>query len=123
MQEKPDWDEFYRQCVNDNVNVAVVEIYKTLQATGKYTMVILSGRSEIVKKETEKWLKCNYIKYDLLVMRPDKDYTPDEELKRSWLKKLQEVEIVCCVFDDRKKVVDMWRKEGITCFQVAEGEY
>ena len=122
-KKKIDWEKFYKECVNDTPNVPVVEIYKTLQQTGKYTMVILSGRSEVVRKETEEWLKRNYIEYDLLVMRPDKDYTPDEDLKRSWLKKLQETEMVCCVFDDRKKVVNMWRKEGLTCFQVAEGEY
>ena len=27
------------------------------------------------------------------------------------------------VFDDRQKVVDMWRKNGLTCFQVADGNF
>jgi hypothetical protein len=25
--------------------------------------------------------------------------------------------------DDRQKVVDMWRAEGLTCFQVAPGDF
>ena len=27
------------------------------------------------------------------------------------------------VFDDRQKVVDMWRKNKVTCLQVAEGNF
>jgi hypothetical protein len=27
------------------------------------------------------------------------------------------------VFDDRSRVVEMWRKNGIKCFQVAEGNF
>jgi len=30
---------------------------------------------------------------------------------------------ILCVFDDRQKVVDMWRKNGITCFQVNYGDF
>jgi hypothetical protein len=26
-------------------------------------------------------------------------------------------------FDDRQRVVDMWRRNGITCFQVAPGDF
>ena len=28
-----------------------------------------------------------------------------------------------CVFDDRQKVVDMWREIGLTCMQVAPGNF
>jgi len=27
------------------------------------------------------------------------------------------------VFDDRDRVVKMWRDVGVTCFQVADGEF
>ena len=118
-----DWDKFYKLCVNDAPNMPVVEIYKTLQKSGKYTMAILSGRGEIAKKETTEWLKENYIKYDILKMRPKGDYTPDEILKLGWLKELQEEEMIICVFDDRQKVVDMWRKQGLICLQVAKGDF
>ena len=30
---------------------------------------------------------------------------------------------IFAVFDDRNQVVDMWRDNGITCFQVAEGDF
>ena len=30
---------------------------------------------------------------------------------------------VLMTVDDRQKVVDMWRAEGLTCFQVAPGDF
>ncbi len=117
------WDEFYKQCVNDDINAPVVEIYKTLQKSGKYKMIIFSGRSEIVRKETEEWLEKNYIKYDELRMRPKDNYIPDEILKLGWLMEIKEKGMMLAIFDDRAKVVKMWRGQGYCCFQVAEGNF
>jgi hypothetical protein len=59
-----------------------------------------------------------------LVMRKDGDYTPAEVLKRSWLQDgTIDKSRVACVFDDRDKVVGMWREEGLACFQVAPGGF
>ena len=33
------------------------------------------------------------------------------------------VDNVAMVFDDRNQVVDMWRQNGLTCFQVADGDF
>ena len=30
---------------------------------------------------------------------------------------------ILCVFDDRTKVVNMWRDNGLSCFQVAPGDF
>ena len=30
---------------------------------------------------------------------------------------------VAMVFDDRQQVVDMWRQNGLTTFQVAQGDF
>jgi hypothetical protein len=57
----------------------------------------------------------------ILRMRPVSDNRPDEQLKKKWLNELSVAEraSIIAVFDDRQKVVDMWRKNGLTCFQVA----
>jgi hydroxymethylpyrimidine pyrophosphatase-like HAD family hydrolase len=116
------WDKFYKECINDEVNPVVSLICKTLKKSG-FNIAILSGRSDIVKEETIKWLKDNYIEYDYLYMRKKDDYTPDEKLKEKWLRKLRNEEMVLCIFDDRQKVVDMWREQGFVCFQVAKGDF
>lgn len=59
-----------------------------------------------------------------LRMREHGDYTPDNELKKKWLDQARAQERPPqLVFDDRQKVVDMWRAEGVPCFQVAPGDF
>ena len=59
-------------------------------------------------------------------MRKAGDYRSDVEIKQelldNWLTHHKKEEILR-VFEDRKQVADMWRKNGITCYQVAEGNY
>ena len=40
-----------------------------------------------------------------------------------WLATLIDKDDVFAVFDDRQQVVDMWRKNGLTTFQVADGDF
>ena len=47
----------------------------------------------------------------------------DTELKRSWLGVHVNKEDIVTIYDDRQQVVDMWREEGLTAFQVAEGNF
>jgi hypothetical protein len=44
-------------------------------------------------------------------MRRAGDRQPDVNLKRSWLRSLPEKERPGVIYDDRKRVVDMWRAE------------
>ena len=69
---------------------------------------------------------------EILLMRPDGDYRPDAELKSELFNKLVdtwtfmfngEKDQDTIIFDDRQSVVDMWRARGLTCFQVAKGDF
>ena len=52
-------------------------------------------------------------------MRPDDNYEADYEFKESVLNVLKETGFnVQFVVDDRPSVVQMWRRNGITCFDV-----
>lgn len=113
---KRDWDSFFRECVND---VPVPHVIETLHAhlAASHKVRIWSGRSDIVRTETEQWLSDRGIDPCYLQhMRAAGDNTPDAELKRYWLN--QEYERPDLVYDDRQRVVDMWRAEGVPCFQV-----
>lgn len=120
-RKKKKWREFFAACVADSVNHPVAEMARVLREAG-YQIVIFSGRSDEVRQETEKWLAENGITYDLLLMRPEGDFSPDDQLKLKWLERLDK-ERVLCIFDDRDKVVRMWRRQGLTCFQVAPGDF
>jgi hypothetical protein len=50
-------------------------------------------------------------------------FMPDEILKKEMLDTFVNIDDVFLVVDDRDKVVKMWREEGLTCFQVAEGDF
>jgi hypothetical protein len=85
---------------------------------------IFSGRDSISRKETEVWLKENGIQFDFFKMRPQGSFTPDDVLKKEWLDEMiSDGKEILCVFDDRDKVVNMWRANGLSCFQVAPGNF
>lgn len=90
-------------------------------------IVILSGRSKATKDATRAWLNKFDVPFDVLKMRPtsnDFNFMPDDQLKKQWLDQLfTDKSDILCVFDDRQKVVDMWRDNGLTCFQVAPGNF
>jgi hypothetical protein len=110
----------------DKPNVPVIEAFKAHKLAG-HRVVIFSGRSEATLKETIDWLNSHGVDADMVVMRPDKSpemYTPDDVLKEKWLEQhFPNHEEVLCVYDDRDKVVKMWREKGIACFQVNFGAF
>lgn len=123
------WRRFYAECVNDKPNEAVISVLNSLY-DNMYDIWIFSGRSDEVREQTIRWL-CTHttlarieLETDLM-MRQAGDYTPDDILKEQWLNNMLDVDRkrLVAVFDDRKRVVDMWRRNGIPCFQVAEGNF
>ena len=57
-------------------------------------------------------------------MRLEGKFIQDDVLKRSWLRSIETpVHKPNLVFEDRKRVVDMWRAEGVQCCQVAAGDF
>jgi len=118
--KRKDWRSFFASCVNDEPNLPVIAMFHALRAQG-YRLEIWSGRSDQVRAETEDWLEKFGIKADHLRMRKKDDYTPDHILKESWLKESDRKPMV--IFDDRNKVVNMWRQNHVPCFQVAPGDF
>ena len=107
----------------DVPNQKVVDMLTMIDDTDRYQIYILSGRSDVTKDVTVDWLSNHGIRYDHLIMRDqDNLYMADNDLKQMWLNDIG-VDNVAMVFDDRNQVVDMWRSNGLTCFQVAEGDF
>ena len=122
---KMDWGVFQnpKNIDLDVPNQKVVDMLQMIDNTDKYQIWILSGRSDVTKDVTIDWLSNNGINYDHLIMRPQNYlYLPDNDLKQMWLDGIG-VDNVAMVFDDRQQVVDMWRSNGLTCFQVADGDF
>ncbi len=123
-QDKPDWRAFNNAMGDDTLNAPVVELYKTLWDSGKYDIILVSGRGEESRKITEQWLTWNEIPFDRLLMRPLKDFRADTLIKEEILDQLRaEGKEILFTVDDRQQVVDMWRKNGITCLQCDVGDF
>lgn len=116
------WDTFHRDCVHDAVIPEMKKVFQSLRGAG-CRIEVWSGRSDMVMFETQKWLFDHNLFPNLIRMRKHGDYTPDDELKESWLLSLDPAERPSLVFDDRQRIVDMWRRYNIRCCQVALGDF
>lgn len=126
---KPDWKAFNQACNEDPAIWPVVRAIESLHLNNVTLegceIQIWSGRCESVRDRTEHWLK--YIvgehTYSKLRMRPIDSNTPDDEMKESWLDEvISEGKTIDFVFDDRPKVVRMWRRRGIFVFNCCQHE-
>lgn len=122
---KPDWKAFYEACDKDEPIQPVIDILDRcirsflFDGTNNPSLgiEIWSGRCESVRKKTENWLRKYKLSGIPLKMRPIGDSTPDDVLKEKWLDEaFAEGKRIDFVFDDRPKVVRMWRKRGIFVF-------
>lgn len=121
--DNSDWDAFYEACDRDLPIYETIHILRALHSKG-HGIYILTGRSDQVKAKTEAWLAQNYIFFDKLKMRPEGNYNPDHELKVDMLTDMMEDDDeIMAIFEDRNKVVEMWRDQGFTCYHVADGDF
>ncbi len=116
------WDRFFDACDKDEPKWDVISLANAAYGNW-YQVVIVSGRSDAVKKKTIDWLEKHRILYDHLIMREEGNHEPDYKFKERILTKTLGVDNVIYVVDDRQQVVDMWRKHGVTCLQCAPGDF
>jgi len=124
LQQTPkDWDAFYNACFEDEPIQEVVDMVKKLESD--YKIVFCTGRRESVRGVTEKWLIKNGLEsLSLLLMRPDEDYRHDTIVKPEQLEKAGiKLEDIAFVLEDRNSMVIQWRKMGLICMQVADGDF
>lgn len=117
----------HEHAMEDAVNWPVVYAVDALHAVYHARIVLVSARKEKFREITEYWLWKHQIfagQIDVLHMRPNKDQRADQHVKRDiYLSLVEPTYKVQVVFDDRDRVVKMWRELGLTCFQVAPGGY
>lgn len=87
-------------------------------------VVLLSGRQSEFREHTERWLKANGVVYDELWMRAEGDRRPDDVVKSELFDAhVRDRFDVRFVLDDRDRVVALWRRLGLRCWQVAYGNF
>tara|TARA_B100000035_G_scaffold54771_1_gene43222 strand:+ start:50 stop:496 length:447 start_codon:yes stop_codon:yes gene_type:complete len=124
VQRPADWKSFKEETINDTPVEWVCDLAKRHIARGD-DVAFFSARNEsqrdVTEKQISEWIGDGH---KGLFLRPDGDFRPDEEFKSDLADKFEEFGgKIDIVFDDRNKVVDMWRQRGTTCVQVAEGDF
>jgi hypothetical protein len=85
-------------------------------------IIILSGRDEVCRPETEKWLNDNDIPYNRLYMRPKGSMEKDTIVKkRLFNENIKDKFRIIGIFDDRPVVIRMWKSMGIKVFDCGDG--
>ena len=123
---KKDWLSYYEKVSDDTLIQPIRDLLTVL--CDEYEICVVSGRpirfnsGVEVGKHTVAWLEKHYVPYDHIFMRQSGDSRQDVIVKQEILDKLPK-DRIAYVFDDRDSVVAMWRRNGLTCLQVAEGAF
>lgn len=126
LSGKKDFDAFHRAAENDQPHFWCAQLLQAMK-NHKFEVVFTSGRDVTYFIQTEKWIK-RHLNWDPhqyeLHMRPAGDYTADDVMKEQWLTTLILPKYrVLFAIDDRKRVAEMWRRNGITCLHCDEGNF
>jgi phosphoglycolate phosphatase-like HAD superfamily hydrolase len=122
LQKPKNYNAFKAEAKNDTLIEPVARVLNSL-FNDNY-IVLCSGRGEEQRSDTEAWLFKHDIYYHNLYMRKEKDYRADDIIKEEVLEQiLADGYEPWIVFDDRQRVVDMWRRRGYICAQVAPGDF
>jgi FMN phosphatase YigB (HAD superfamily) len=122
IKRKPkNWNAFNEGMAKDKAIHSMIRLCTILYASGLY-IILCSGRNERNRPETVEWLAEHGVQYHELLLRQDEDYRTDSVVKRELIQHIDKSKILFVV-EDRSRVVEMWRSEGLVCLQCAPGEF
>ena len=126
QQDPKDWRGFFAACTGDSSIEDIAYFARLLHDSGQ-SIILVSGRSDEVEEQTIEWLRQNFIPFKDIYMRKAGDYREDSIVKAELLDQLLEDWMEdgkpAVVFEDRQRVVDMYRARGLRVFQVAPGNF
>ncbi|MEV6953135.1 AAA family ATPase [Streptomyces sp. NPDC051183] len=114
----------FSRCEIDLLNTPVRDALGAFKRADGDTIVLLSGRGEEFRQQTEAWLLRNEVPYDELWMRPAGDTRRDDIVKAELFNAhVRDRYAVRVSLDDRDRVVAIWRRMGLATWQVNYGDF
>ncbi|MFE2148881.1 AAA family ATPase [Streptomyces lavendulae] len=114
----------FTRCGLDLLNEPVRYALDAFKQAGNDTVVLLSGRSEDHRAETQEWLARHEVPYDELWMRASGDQRRDDVVKAELFDAhVRHRYNVRVSLDDRDRVVAVWRRMGLPTWQVNYGDF
>jgi predicted kinase len=114
----------FTRCEQDGLNGSVRDALTGFRQAHGDKIVLLSGRGEEFRPQTQSWLAAHDVPYDELWMRPAGDGRRDDLVKAE----LFDAHVrhrfnVRVSLDDRDRVVAIWRRMGLPTWQVNYGDF
>ena len=111
-------DDWADKCLYDTPLIGPISIVRAQKMTGTCDVIIITGRREEGRTQTEEWLKTYNVPYDRLYMRGTNDFTKGDAFKEKILKTfiLPKYNVLFAI-DDDDKCVKMFRNNGLICLQ------
>lgn len=120
----------YDKCDTDLPNMPIAELVKRVDESirtlgAELRIIIVSGRAASCMTKTVGWLNKHRIPFDDIFMpRGENDFRKDVVIKQEiYEAHLRDRYDIWFCLDDRDQVVKFWRSLGLTCLQVAEGNF
>ncbi|MFD3807823.1 AAA family ATPase [Streptomyces sp. NPDC058611] len=114
----------FSRCELDLLNESVKHALDAFRRADGDTIVLLSGRSEEHRTQTESWLRRHEVPYDELWMRAAGDGRRDDVVKAELFDAhVRHRYAVRVSLDDRDRVVAVWRRMGLPTWQVNYGDF
>jgi phosphoglycolate phosphatase-like HAD superfamily hydrolase len=123
--EKKDWPAFFGACDQDAPIQHMIDL--AYNVAGDDAILFCTGRTDDVREKTVAWLNDQFqfvIGPEDVYMRAIGDHRDDTTVKSELMDQIiADGYEPIMVFEDRARVVKMWRERGIPCLQVVDGEY
>ncbi len=92
------WDDYSLACLRDTPVTAAVATMKLFWRSS--LQIAVSGRGAIAQAHTEKWVRVWKVPLDKVILRPEGDFTPSDELKVRELRAIEDAGITILLYVD-----------------------
>jgi hypothetical protein len=120
--QRKNWKRFFEKAGEDLLIEEVAAL--TVLLDDSLQRILLTARPTTIQDLTLDWLSRHSIRWDLLVMRPEGEYTPSPVAKRAAVRELRDHGFqLLLAFDDDRRNVEMFHDEGVRCLYIHSGYY
>jgi phosphoglycolate phosphatase-like HAD superfamily hydrolase len=117
-----DWDAFFEAVGEDALITEVARLLEVIDPA--VHVVLLTARPIRVQRQTLAWLAEHGLRWDLLVMRDWGDYGAARDFKQDAVHDLRAHGFdLRLAFEDDRRNVDMFHREGVPCVYIHSGYY
>lgn len=116
------WDAFFEACGDDQPIPEALELLRLLDPA--LAIVLLTARPVRVRRQTLEWLTRHPVRWDLLIMRDEDDWSSSHLFKQVELRELRRFGFEPrLAIDDDPRNVEMYRKEDVAGLYFHSGYY